>query len=400
MPHRTVEIKLSQNLTTVDPNIFKTMITSTGISVQDLNDKGLKVLLFFTPTLGCVYVQGILTDIHDIKEQLLKLNTVPIIVHEETSETVEKMLNFSKATEKFKDLLFMEKKEFKTAFKTKILSPEESSLCLKDECGMKEMKRLTDLGIENLTQLCTMKSKPKEYPLGAVFLIHNSKVVMEYRQEKRYERFDIARIVLDTNGYGAKENKTSVFECPYKKPKSCKIEKMFNKIDKAEHKLFKSHSLKNLVQKSLTFKKTLSLQHIKQQQLDEKTIDLKNILDNSLYFEYFKLFATKEYCVENVLFYEEVKEYKKLNETQRKIRSLEMMDQFFDEDSINEINCSRNHKVKLFEEFKKYNDDLFDEVLHEVMSSSFTDMFDRFKRSIYFDQMLDGNQKHDYFLVV
>jgi hypothetical protein len=384
-------IQVSSTQTHVDPFVFKKMITNKGISIAELNNQGLKVLLFFSTTLGCLFVQGIMHDILQIKDQLLKLNTIPVIVHNETIEEVEKILELNENTKKLKDLLFIEKKEFRKDFKVpSITIDKDSMMCKNDECHFKEKQRLQELGLTGFKAF-KFPENSTEIPLAACFLIHNSKVALEYRQEKRFERFDIARIVLDTDGYGLKM-KSSVFDCKLKKSKHCDVLKMFIH----QNHLTKKNSLKDFVTKKLYFgKKSKSLPENKR--IQPKDINLGVVLENEHFLGFFKLFATKEYCVENVLFFEEVQEYKHLESSERQLRAKEMLDQFFDEDSINEINCSRNEKVRLFQEYKDFKEDLFDATLSEMMIT-FYDMFERFQKSEYFDQMLNTKEKNNYLL--
>jgi hypothetical protein len=384
-------IQVSSTQTHVDSSVFKRMITNKGISIAELNHQGLKVLLFFSTTLGCIFVQGIMHDILEIKEQLLKLNTIPVIVHNETSEDVEKILELNENTKKLKDLLFIEKKEFRKDFKIPTINLEKDSMtCKYDECHDKEKQRLKELGFSDFSSF-KFPENTNEIPLAACFLIHNSKVALEYRQENRFERFDIARIVLDTDGYGLK-TKSSVFDCKLKKSKHCDVLKMFKH---PHYHLTKNHSLKDFVTKNFSFgKKSKSLPD---NRIQFQEINLGAVLENEHFLGFFKLFATKEYCVENVLFYEEVQEYKHLNSLERQLRAKEMMDQFFDEDSINEINCSRNEKIRLFQEYKDFKEDLFDGTLAELMIT-FYDMFERFQKSEYFGQMLNTKEKNNYLL--
>ena len=118
--------------------------------------------------------------------------------------------------------------------------------------------------------------------------------------------------------------------------------------------------------------------------------------------KYFKLFATKEYSVENIVFFEEVQMYKELNEEKRIERGKSIMENFFQFDSVNEINTSRKYVIEMKNKIKEgeenFSKDFFDSVLLDVIQTNLSDTFQRFKFSELFREMKQNDKKTKYFL--
>jgi hypothetical protein len=211
--------------------------------------------------------------------------------------------------------------------------------------------------------------------LAGVFVIHDEKVVSEFRKKRKHQRFDVARIVIDTDGFGIDVH-TSVFEC--ETPKKTKT-------------IEKSQSLKNL-RKSISFSKKSSFR--------TKNLELDEVLNNKTYFKYFKLHATSEYSVENLVFYEEVNKYKKMGESQRKERSKQMVDVFFASDSVYQINTTKSFIDQINEGLETSDVELFDSLLKDVIQSNLLDMFRRFMMTERYQQMIEGKKKSKFYLLV
>lgn len=62
--------------TKVDPKIFKEMKTDQGITVDELCQKGCKVLLYFLFSVGCPFCQGRIEDLFQMYESIIKLNYI------------------------------------------------------------------------------------------------------------------------------------------------------------------------------------------------------------------------------------------------------------------------------------------------------------------------------------
>jgi hypothetical protein len=127
---------------------------------------------------------------------------------------------------------------------------------------------------------------------------------------------------------------------------------------------------------------------------------MDEVLNNQTYFKYFKLHATSEYSVENLVFYEEVHKYKKMGESQRKERSKQMVEVFFASDSVYQINTTKTFMDKVNEGLETSDVELFDSLLKDVVQSNLLDMFQRFMTTERYQQMLEGKKKSKFYLLL
>ena len=105
-------------------------------------------MLFFTASVGCIHCRGTIHDIYDLKDELLKLNCIPVIAHEENYETYDKFLNTSDVHKKFSSILHIERKSFVKYFKLQhfeIFSETYNFLMR----GLTEISRISKLGYNN-----------------------------------------------------------------------------------------------------------------------------------------------------------------------------------------------------------------------------------------------------------
>ena len=116
--------------------------------------------------------------------------------------------------------------------------------------------------------------------------------------------------------------------------------------------------------------------------------ELGEILENEKYRKFFKTFATREYSVENIVFYEEVKKFKKLNEEERKIRSLEMIEIFLNTESMLEINTTAELTKEILRNVEESKEDLFDKMLSDLTFGTISNSYDRFLFSDLYQEMM------------
>jgi hypothetical protein len=105
-------------------------------------------LLFFTSSIGCIHCKGTIHDIFSLKDQLLKLNCIPVICHEEDYETYDKFLNTNETTKKFSSMLHLERKEVKKHFELRHFSKLVETLEFLKK-GWQEVIRLSKLNLKN-----------------------------------------------------------------------------------------------------------------------------------------------------------------------------------------------------------------------------------------------------------
>jgi hypothetical protein len=333
-------------LTKVDPEIFKKMIDNKGYSVADYNQLGFRVLLFFTSSLGSIYCQGTMNDILELDSEFTKMNIIPMVIHTESNSKFEEMISSSETTQKFATLLHMERQDFMKDFNFNPNNLIEELRNIDEK--VPEVQRLKNAGLKILTNLF-----PEIASMPGCFLIYKQKVIAQYKKDKLHQRFDLGRLVLDTDGFWERYN-FSVFDSLKKNQTPMKKKKL---------------SFQHIVSPRY-FKKKGSLDFIPTGK-QEKEIKLQDVFNEPHYFRFFKLFSTDEYCVENILFYEEVQRYKRLDEIERPKYANQIFDAFFTEDSVHEINCSREIKLKLKENFEKYEKELFDDAVKDMFFSVF-----------------------------
>ncbi|EFC38397.1 predicted protein [Naegleria gruberi] len=75
-------------------HLLETMITNIGVSVADLSKKHV-VLLVFLRYFGCVFCQRSIVDIVNSLSSLIKLNCIPVFVHQESEQEADEF--FSRA---------------------------------------------------------------------------------------------------------------------------------------------------------------------------------------------------------------------------------------------------------------------------------------------------------------
>jgi len=223
--------------------------------------------------------------------------------------------------------------------------------------------------------------------------------------------------LIDTDGNGI-EVHNSIFECEIPKKKIKEI----NKPKEFEQPLKKSQSFMQKIsfskgnssnsssmilprssEGSLKRKESFfaSFSRKPEQKKPEEHISLQEIMTKKRNLKYFKLFATSQFSVENIIFYEEIELYKQIkDEEERALRADKMIEMFFETDSIYEINTSRRLIIGVIDERENGKSplDLFDVLMSDVMNSNLSDMHQRFIFSEYYKEMKQKNKKKKYFL--
>jgi hypothetical protein len=128
---------------------------------------------------------------------------------------------------------------------------------------------------------------------------------------------------------------------------------------------------------------------------EKQTKEVEKIIQSDLGRFYFKAFATSEYSIENISFYEQVLLFKEMKNSKSYELSLqiekieEMIETFLKPSSIMQLNTTEKNILTLlekFEEIKKGNEEkidlVFDEILVDVMAV-LEDTYSRFRYSRY-----------------
>eukprot|EP01080_Neovahlkampfia_damariscottae_P007434 gene7434-11757_t len=435
----------------VPKELFEKMVDNTGTSVAEYNRQGYKVLLFFMSYLGCHFCQGTLDDIVDLQEQLLLLNVIPIVVHNENQKTFDEWAQESERTQLIsKQILHLQRtKEIKKYFKMRsvsvlsLLTVEAFATSANQNAGL-EAKRLTGRGLKGLVKFVTKETAAL---LAGCYVVSNSEVISEFGKERKHQRFDLARIVIDTDGTGI-EVHTDIYSCQIQKKKKKinpqeKIQQQIKKLDEEyelekevlklkheqekdelkrkyedliEEKRKKIIELEEQPEQSLAIpikqpKKSIfsfkspreSQSNFIQEPLKKKKYTLEEILEDPKLRKFFKTFSTREYSVENVIFYEEVEKYKKLSEKKRRGRSCDIIKLFIESDSTYEINTTAKLKKKVLESLHEAKVDLFDVILKDLVQETMSNIYCRFILSELHRDMInstmDKSNKPMYLIV-
>ena len=257
--------------------------------------------------------------------------------------------------------------------------------------------------------------------LSAVFVIENQKVISEYRKEHKYQRFDLARILIDTTNGNGIQIHTSIFQCdvPKKNQKKKIEEKKLRKLKSNSLEMSPKSSFVIAKSKTTPTKNTFFSSFItksssvggksnfmsqslitKKISVIDKSINLNETLKDPNFLKFFKLFSASEFSSENVIFYEEVQKYKIITDPNERVsRADQILKIFFTSDSIYEINTSRSFLITLKEEMEENcSCELFDEILKDVMNTNLSDTFQRFRFSDLYIEMQQKQKKKSYLL--
>jgi hypothetical protein len=107
---------------------------------------------------------------------------------------------------------------------------------------------------------------------------------------------------------------------------------------------------------------------------------LQDVYSDKYLYRYFKMYLLKEMSVENLLFVENVNNYKKDVE-KRKQWGDHIAKVFFDKKSICELNVSQKEKTKVLEAIQTYDEGIFDRMMTDLEISVISDCYIRFSQS-------------------
>jgi hypothetical protein len=111
---------------------------------------------------------------------------------------------------------------------------------------------------------------------------------------------------------------------------------------------------------------------------------VRDILSNSEVRRIFKLQATREYCVENVLFWEANEKFKKIkDEQERKMELEKIINLFLMPNSTLEVNTTKQMIQRVLEEAKSdvVSELVLEEITNDLEGSVLSDLYGRFRDS-------------------
>lgn len=379
---------MTNKVTKVDSDIFKEMITDQGTTIHELCQKGAKVLLYFLNSLGCQFCQGRIDDLYNLYDSLIKLNVVPVILYNEETEDYKNWVENNTKYDSFDIFYSMKQGKFTKIFE---IQPINRLLYIGNLHFIREKLRLNKLGF--LVNKILKKKVPSQ--LATAFVIYQDQIISEYRPATPDERFDFTKIIIDPENFGISVS-SSILECTFiPKRKRKRIIKKIEEIEKIE--IDKEETKKEEIQTEKTLEKKNSFFSFfskSSKNEEKKEITLQDVLSNDLYRKYFKVHITKEFAVENLVFWEEVQIYKEIkDENVRKERIVKMIDIFFQENSIYEVNTSKKRIKEITDNKDKADINIFQEVENDVYESCFIDAFIRFSATEEFVEMTTPKKK-------
>lgn len=265
-------------LTKVDPNFFKEMKTDQGITVDELCQKGVKVLLYFLYSLGRPFCQGRIDDLFNMYESITKLGVVPIVLYNEDTEDYKDFVQKNRKSDNYDVFLSMKQNEFNKIFKIQSFS-KFSALSIN---FFSRLFRLLQSGITKNTEY--VEKVPQQ--LATAFIVYQNKIISEYRPKTLDEPFDWTNIVVDPDNFEISVKESSPLTCDYV-PKRKRIENKPKFEKKKEEKFIKENNGHNSLKNE-----------------SDTEIGLKDVLKYDQYRKYFKIHLLKEFSVENLLFWE------------------------------------------------------------------------------------------------
>eukprot|EP01080_Neovahlkampfia_damariscottae_P005242 gene5242-8853_t len=370
----TPESQKDQTCISVPPEIFDEMITNTGFSVSDFCKFGMNVLLVFTNTVGCLFCQGTLQDIYDLKEELNKLNTVPIIVFEEDDTLLKKFFDLNKFNKPFRSLPRIKSTEkIRQIFQQRSVPEFGAAVENVKAFSGPEYGRLENLGFAMMRD--KFQTDRTVNLLVGTFLVKDNKVISQCHQDEFYDRLDLTKIAIDINGTEI-EVSNSIFEV--------------NPMDKIDLKkqIFGNDFVEKGKQKLSSWKQTSMKVLTTMDTENEKTpqITVKDCLENPKYLKYFKSYAASEYSSENIIFYEESTKYLSIEKFEaREIRAKFIYETFLTREGEYEINTNAKliNEVKQKISEKDFPKELFSKIWDDLYSSVFRDIYLRFVHSSF-----------------
>jgi hypothetical protein len=148
-----------------------------------------------------------------------------------------------------------------------------------------------------------------------------------------------------------------------------------------------------------------SMENFKSLNEIEKEDGLMDILKDRKKRRFLKLHAAKQHCVENILFYEAVKQFENQVSAQKRIHfAHQMILTFLNEQSNLGINTTKHLKdqvIKKYEEGKIENECdvlLFSPIMKDLLRNTLTDIFNRFLTTALYKEMLVKAKKKTTFL--
>jgi hypothetical protein len=286
--------------------------TNEEISLHQITENS-NILLIFLTSMHLVSTKTILNEIVVLYSNFIKLNIIPIIVHMESQENIINYFSSNEILKKYELITRIEDKsgELRKIFKVSSSKNEETFNKL-----YRESKNIKKENIDHKG-------------LSSFFYIEDDVIINEFRSNNLNDIPNLLKLTID-------QNKLTTSNSMRRSRRGSII--MQNKVDYVTKNRKRSPSLINSVIKrhSIPKKKKIDFKNVK--------VPLEHIVESSELAEFFKLHLTKEYSVENILFIEQVMNFKRVEEDEMSIKiAKEIFDEFLVPDCVNEV----KYKLKI-----------------------------------------------------
>eukprot|EP01080_Neovahlkampfia_damariscottae_P009485 gene9485-1691_t len=356
--------------------ILKSTTTNIGETTVFEFSQGHKVIGIFIKWFGCPVCQEVIETVGKMFPTFLKLNTVPIIFHQEDPEDAKKFF------EKSKDLNVQYLPYCKT---TTTLQQEIGigSASLGAHCEAVVKANMIGLVVGKKRRSLTIPKKVSNpFSQFGVISIEEGLIKKKVVYSTLHKRMDFGLFLNDVGS-----NRTSLKDI---KGLTAVFPKVTDSFDDDE-------SSASLSMKSSTISKRESKFEFRKE--DEGEIE-KTLADEVGRY-YLKAHATNEYSVENILIYEEISHFKgmplkknfKIEDQIEKAKDI--YKNFLTKDAMFELNITTNlqedykQRIDKIEKQHKEKQDLsklFDDLMKEVRTGVIADTFIRFKKSRYYEE--------------
>jgi hypothetical protein len=333
---------------------FQQMKTSSKRTIYDLSTNH-RVVCLFIKWFGCPMCQEVIEEVGKHLKTMIQMNTIPVIVHQQSEEDALKY--FAKT----KDLNVCHIPYAKTTTKLQdLLGINNASLYNHAEAMIKTDLLNLMLGPKKRNFTIPLNVSNPLSKFGIIF-IENGTVKREVIFSKLYKRIDFGLFLNDVSSYSTLD---------------LQILNYFKSLELKEKVSIISDSIVYLDQKK-----------------SEK--DVKSVIQSDLGRFYFKAFATSEYSIENISFYEQVSILKSMKNSKNEDLSIQIekiekiFETFLKPSSIMQLNTTDEKisgAVKEFQEIKEGKvekiENLFDDILVDIMVV-LEDTYMRFQVSRY-----------------
>jgi hypothetical protein len=373
------------------------LFTNKGSSVGSLNEKH-KILLLFMRHTKCCFCKEAIHDLCDNYTALLQLNSLPILVHQESNA------HFDKFLEQFdnpiiKNMLHLQDKDNAVG---NVFGITDFSHRNRDIPIM--LYRVISLKLlKNWDNSLFPEDGASATRMPALFILEKGKIVHQFRHLHYADRPDYLRVLIDPDFNGTVSDiEATTVDSLSKDGIFTQIPKVMARSTAASERTEKSISNQrrdsSLVAHEKMNKKCIfrSMKSNIDPTLDNFS-EMEQVLKHPVSRRYFHLFASKEFSAENVLFWQEANRYSRLTDKNMKREKAEsIIDAFFDTNALLGINISNVSKKNVLTRLNEEGpvDDLFEEIVQDLQAGVLWDTYNRFKDSELFKDMRKTMRKY------